>query len=75
MKFDCIRWFWLTTFGTKDISLGIHICWAGRLDVHILWVMISIGIVPIYRDRHNKKFAVSNSYHKTNKLPIRAGVP
>lgn len=26
---------WWTSFGTPDISLGIHICWDGRIDFHI----------------------------------------
>lgn len=67
--------FWWTHFGTKDVSFGIHICWQGRVDIHILWGMLSIGNVPIYTDKQGRQFAVSNSYHLDNTQPLRAGTP
>ena len=75
MKYIKTTFIWWTDFGTKDISFGIHICWKGRLDIHILHGMLSLGNVPIYMDREGKEFAVSNSFHKTGKRPFRAGVP
>ncbi len=73
---------WWTDFGTKDISLGIHICWKGRVDFHILTGMLSLGRIPLY-DNNGKEFALSNSFHEsTNKRdyikkrkPFRAGNP
>jgi hypothetical protein len=80
MKFDHIARIWWTDFGTKDISFGIHICWAGRIDLHIWTGMLSLGNVPIYEkiDRNGKKLlAVSNSFHIdiTKTSNMRAGVP
>lgn len=66
--------FWITKFGMVDVSFGIHICWRGRVDFHILTWMISIGNVPIYEFR-GKQIAVSNSYHTDKRNPTRAGVP
>lgn len=74
MKFEHISHFWYTDFRTKDISFGVHICWKGRIDIHFLFGMLSIGIVPIY-SQQGKRIAVSNSFHQDKKLPIRAGVP
>lgn len=75
MRFIGISYLWLTRFGTADVSLGIHICWKGRIDFHFLWWMVSLGIVPIYEGRDGKRFAVSNSYHSTKRGPLRAGNP
>ncbi len=84
-KFSHIAPIWYTHFGW-DVSLGIHICWKGRIDIHFLFGMLSLGYVPIY-ERARKKFAASNSFHeavqrrfmekiKKTKLPeMRAGVP
>lgn len=47
----------------------------GRVDIHVLFWMISVGNVPIYIDRQGSRFSVSNTYHSTRKGPIRAGVP
>lgn len=74
MKYIKTAKFWITDFGYPDMSFGIHICMKGRLDIHFLKWMISIGNVPIYQ-MGGKNIAVSNSYHKTKKLPMRAGVP
>lgn len=80
MTFNHIARIWWTDFGTKDISFGIHICWDGRIDLHIWTGMLSLGVVPIYekRDMLGKKLlAVSNSFHKdiTKTSRMRAGVP
>lgn len=74
MKFQTISPCWVTTFPTNDISFGLHICWKGRIDVHFLIFMISIGNVPIYK-RNGKFIAVSNSYHTDKTKPVRAGTP
>lgn len=71
MKFSRITWLWLTDFQWPDISFGIHICMAGRIDIHFLKWMISIGVVPLYTDRREKEFAVSNSFHKTKTGNLR----
>lgn len=75
MKFHSIKPFWFTHFGTSDVSLGVHVCWGGRVDLHILTFMLSFGRVPIYEDRKGRKFAASNSYHTdaTKRAPFRAG--
>ena len=78
MKFHKMKWVhWTDSFGTKDVSLGIHICWKGRIDIHFLFGMLSIGRVPIYKDRKGILFAASNSWHsdQSGKFRIRAGVP
>ena len=75
MKFFKIAHIHWTDFKTRDISFGIHICWAGRIDFHIGTGMLSIGNVPLYKDNKKSIFAVSNSFHNTRKLPIRAGTP
>jgi hypothetical protein len=76
MKFDHIARFWWTDFGTNDISFGIHVCWDGRIDLHIWTGMLSLGIVPIYRcQRTNNSMAVSNSFHLDNTKRLRAGIP
>lgn len=86
MKFVGFKWLWLTrSFGTKDVSFGIHICWKGRIDIHFWTGMLSIGRVPIYMYvNHSNEWvsvAVGNSYHEDrlngsrNRRPIRAGVP
>jgi hypothetical protein len=46
----------------------------GRIDIHFLKWMISIGNIPIYSHK-DKLFAVSNSYHKDKTKPLRAGTP
>jgi hypothetical protein len=74
MKFHQTKRFWITDFGYPDISFGIHICMEGRIDIHFLKWMISIGNVPIYSHK-DKLFAVSNSYHKDKSKPLRAGTP
>jgi hypothetical protein len=58
------RWFWTPDFGTNDISFGIHICWKGRIDIHIWTGMLSIGNVPVYTNRDGTLIAVSNSFHE-----------
>lgn len=70
-----MKWIhWTKDFGTNDISFGIHICWKGRIDIHVLFGMLSIGRVPMYRNlKTGLVFAVSNSFHKTKKPPYRAG--
>jgi hypothetical protein len=74
MKYIQTKRFWITDFGYPDISFGIHICMDKRIDVHFWTWMISIGNVPIY-ETNKKLIAVSNSYHKTKKSPVRAGIP
>jgi hypothetical protein len=75
MQFVKTAYYWWTPhFGTNDISFGIHICWKGRVDIHFLWGMLSVGIVPIYKN-HNGLFAASNSYHCDKTKRIRASVP
>jgi hypothetical protein len=66
---------WWTNFQTKDISFGIHICWQGRVDIHFLCGMLSMGNVPIYTDKQGRQFAVSNSFHTNKAKPIRTGTP
>lgn len=83
MKYLYTAPIYLTRFPGGDISLGLHLCWKGRIDLHIGVWMLSIGNVPIYQDRDHKSIAVSNSFHKwaTRKRPVeqrpalRAGVP
>lgn len=74
MKFSRIKYFHITDFGYPDISFGIHICLKGRIDIHILKYMISIGNVPMYADKKGE-FAVSNSYHSTKIGSLRSGIP
>lgn len=88
MQYERTTWFWITDFKGADLSLGIHLCWKGRIDFHILRWMISIGRVPLYRQfrwkdgiwNRGEVFACSNSYHvadqkRKDKMAIRAGVP
>lgn len=75
MKFHKIVYFWWTNFETKDVSFGIHICWKGRVDIHFLSGMLSIGNVPLYKTKEGKIIAVSNSFHSDKKKPIRASIP
>lgn len=81
MEFYKIKIFWVTNFGLPDLSFGVHICVRGRLDIHAFIWMISIGNVPIYKNRNGKLFAASNSYHSDmvkngkTKNVFRAGVP
>ena len=74
MKFQKTAKFWITDFGYPDISFGIHICMDKRIDIHFWTWMISIGNVPIY-ETNKGLIAVSNSYHKTKKGPVRACIP
>lgn len=74
MKFDKIRYIWITDFGGPDFSFGIHVCMDFRIDIHILKWMISIGRVPIYKEG-DTLFAVSNSFHNRKSKRVRAGVP
>jgi hypothetical protein len=77
--FSHIARFWITNFATedmKDVSLGVHVCWDGRVDIHIGTYMLSLGKVPIYFFRtyahtdegikliHEEKIAYNNSSHK-----------
>jgi hypothetical protein len=73
MKFIKISKFWITDFSWPDISFGIHICMDGRIDIHFLKWMISIGNVPIYEDKKGCLFAVANSYHSGKSKRMRAG--
>lgn len=66
---------WWTNFQTKDVSFGIHICWQGRVDIHFLWGMLSLGNVPIYTTTQGKQIAVANSFHLDKTKPLRAGTP
>ena len=76
MIFNHIARIWWTDFGTKDISFGIHICWDGRIDLHIWTGMLSLGVVPIYRClRTSKLIAVLNSFYQGNTKRLRVGVP
>lgn len=78
MKFVRTTFIWLTSFGWPDVSFGLHWCWKGRLDIHFLIWMLSIGNVPLYRNQDNKLFAVSNSFHTAQdkrRHALRAGVP
>jgi hypothetical protein len=76
MKYIKTVKFWITNFGYPDVSFGVHICMDKRIDIHFWIWMISIGNVPVYEtNKPGELIAVSNSYHKTNKLPLRAGVP
>ena len=70
-KWTNLKW---TNFGTKDISFGIHVCWKGRIDIHIWTGMMSVGNIPLYKTREGRIIAVSNSYHEDRNKPIRAGV-
>lgn len=74
MKFYKTTWFWITYFGSPDISAGFHICMKGRIDIHILMWMFSFGNVPLY-EKDGKIFAVSNSYHSDKRKTVRAGIP
>jgi len=89
--FSHIARFWLTDFGTSDLSLGVHICWDGRVDLHLGKYMLSFGKVPIYWYRkhgsvdngpisvlYEEQIAYANSCHnsiKNRKALYRAGVP
>lgn len=75
MTFYKFRKIWWTNFQTHDISFGMHICWKGRVDIHFLCGMLSLGRVPIYKTHNGKLIAVSNSYHSDKKKPFRAGIP
>ncbi len=75
MKYYKTVFFWHTDFKTYDISLGIHICWSGRIDLHILNRMISFGNIPLYKTQKGDIIAVSNSWHNTKKGNIRVGTP
>jgi len=69
-KFIKIAHIWVTHFGYPDISLGLHLCFRGRIDIHFLFWMISIGVVPIY-EVNGKIIAVSNSFHSNKSKLIR----
>lgn len=72
MKFIGFRPFWVTFFASPDVSFGLHFCLAGRIDIHILWWMISIGRVPIYEwGRDGARIAVGNSFHANHSKPLR----
>jgi hypothetical protein len=76
MKFIKNTIFWITVFPGADISLGIHLCWHGLIDLHLLNFMVSVGRIPIYKDKNGRCFAVANSFHLTRgKTPLRAGTP
>ena len=75
MLFYKKTFFHITDFTGWDVSIGIHLCWAGRLDIHFLRWMISIGNIPLYKDRSGHIFAASNSYHTRQSKMFRAGVP
>ena len=75
MKYLYKRLLWVTDFQGFDFSFGIHICLAGRVDIHFLRWMISVGNVPIYQTKNMRRVSVGNSYHKTKELPMRAGTP
>lgn len=62
MKFIEYRKFWVDDLGWPDVSLGLHLCMKGRVDIHIFKWIISIGIVPIYKDNRGRLFAASNSF-------------
>lgn len=74
-KFHGIYPVWVDVMPGKDISLGIHICWKGRLDIHLFNLIIAIGYVPVYSAvfgeygspraarTYGKRYATSNSYH------------
>lgn len=74
-KFYGIYPLWVDVMPGKDVSLGIHICWRGRIDFHIFNLIIAIGYVPVYsavygpyraaesERTYSKKYATSNSYH------------
>ena len=67
MKFERYRWFWVDYISPRwGISLGGHLDWrALRLDLHILFWIISIGWrIPIYKTRDGE-VAVSSSFHET----------
>lgn len=80
---------WVDVMPGKDMSFGLHICWKGRVDLHIFNLIISVGLVPVYsslykisgnQDEFGKKFASSNSFHNSYKAKkayssFRAGVP
>ncbi len=71
--------------GWPDISFGVHICMKGRVDIHFLKWILSIGVVPIYEFHYFKEgriYAASNSYHAAmekskgnSNRNFRAGVP
>lgn len=71
MKFVQISFLWITFFGVPDMSLGLHFCFAPRIDIHFLFWMLSIGYVPLYRMPNSKLIAVSNSYHNKKSLYVR----
>ena len=63
MKLYGMRAFWVTDFGWPDVSFGIHVCRAGRVDFHFLKWMVSVGRVPLYLNHKGEKLAVCNSFH------------
>jgi hypothetical protein len=81
MKFIKYVKFWVDDLGWPDISIGFHICMVGRIDIHFLKWIISIGKVPIYETNKGSQFATSNSYdinyrkpwHKKELIPLRVG--
>jgi hypothetical protein len=75
MKYLYTRFFWITSFGIPDVSLGLHLSMKGRIDIHFIFWMFSIGNVPIYQIKNGSKIAVANSYHSKKFGPIRAGNP
>jgi hypothetical protein len=75
MRFFKIAHFHWTNFGTYDISLGIHLCWSGRIDIHIGVGMLSIGVIPLYKTAKGDIIAVSNSFHNGKTKTIRHGTP
>lgn len=75
MEFYKLVWVHWTSFGTPDLSIGLHFCWAGRIDFHIGTGMLSLGIVPLYKLRTGKVIAVSNRWHREKTGSVRAGVP
>lgn len=64
--------FWVDDLGWPDVSLGVHICWKGRIDFHFLKWIISIGKVPIY-NVGKKRCACSNSFHEHYMKKVRRG--
>lgn len=74
-KFLYFRFLRLSDMGWPDVSFGLHICMSGRVDVHFLKWIVSIGRVPIYQRRDGSRFAASNSYHEKRATEFRAGTP
>jgi len=74
-RFVGFRWLWTTKYDGWDLSFGVHLCWKGRIDIHLGVWMYSFGRVPIFETKTGRRFAASNSFYEDQKSELRAGVP